>query len=46
MLTLLTIVCMVGGYAQETATLTLTKAFNGKGIDDKIDEMTIQSAST
>lgn len=43
MLTLLTIVCMVGGYAQETATLTFTKACNGKGIDDKKGEWTITS---
>lgn len=43
MLTLLTIVCTVGGYAQETATLTFTKACNGKGIDDKKGEWTITS---
>lgn len=43
MLTLLTIVCMVGGYAQETATLTFTKACNGKGIDNKKGEWTITS---
>lgn len=43
MLTLLTIVCTVGGYAQETATLTFTKACNGKGIDNKKGEWTITS---
>lgn len=43
MLTLLTIVCTVGGYAQETVTLTFTKACNGKGIDDKKGEWTITS---
>lgn len=43
MLTLLTIVCTVGGYTQETATLTFTKACNGKGIDDKKGEWTITS---
>lgn len=43
MLTLLTIVCTVGGYAQETATLTFTKECNGKGIDDKKGEWTITS---
>lgn len=43
MLTLLTIVCTVGGYAQETATLTFTKACNGKGIDNKKCEWTITS---
>lgn len=32
-----------GGYAQETATLTFTKACNGKGIDDKKGEWTITS---
>ena len=43
MLTLLTIVCTVGGYAQETATLTFTKACNGKGTDNKKGEWTITS---
>lgn len=43
MLTLLTIVCTVGGYAQETATLTFTKECNGKGIDNKKGEWTITS---
>lgn len=43
MLTLLTIVCTVGGYAQGTVTLTFTKACNGKGIDDKKGEWTITS---
>lgn len=44
MLTLLTIVCTVGGgYAQETVTLTFTKACNGKGIDNKKGEWTITS---
>lgn len=46
MLTLLTIVCTVGGYAQETATLTFTKACNGKGIDNKKGEWTITSDAT
>lgn len=32
-----------GGYAQETATLTFTKACNGKGIDNKKGEWTITS---
>lgn len=32
-----------GGYAQETVTLTFTKACNGKGIDDKKGEWTITS---
>lgn len=32
-----------GGYTQETATLTFTKACNGKGIDDKKGEWTITS---
>lgn len=43
MLTLLTIVCTVGGYAQETATLTFTKECNGKGTDNKKGEWTITS---
>lgn len=43
MLTLLTIVCTVGGYAQETATLTFTTECNGKGIDNKKGEWTITS---
>lgn len=43
MLTLLTIVCTVGGVCQETATLTFTKACNGKGIDNKKGEWTITS---
>lgn len=43
MLTLLTIVCTVGGYSQETATLTFTKECNGKGIDNKKGEWTITS---
>ena len=32
-----------GGYAQETVTLTFTKACNGKGIDNKKGEWTITS---
>lgn len=43
MLTLLTIVCTVGGYAQETVTLTFTTECNGKGIDNKKGEWTITS---
>ena len=43
MLTLLTIVCTVGGYSQETATLTFTTECNGKGIDNKKGEWTITS---
>lgn len=43
MLTLLTIVCTVGGDAQETATLTFTKECNGKGTDNKKGEWTITS---
>lgn len=35
-----------GGYAQETATLTFTKACNGKGIDNKKGEWTITSDAT
>lgn len=47
MLTLLTIVCTVGGvYAQETATLTFTKKCNGKGTDNKKGEWTITSDAT
>lgn len=46
MLTLLTIVCTWGGYAQETVTLTFTKACNGKGIDNKKGEWTITSDAT
>lgn len=46
MLTLLTIVCTVGGYAQETATLTFTTECNGKGIDNKKGEWTITSDAT
>lgn len=43
MLTVLTIVCTVGGYSQETATLTFTTECNGKGIDNKKGEWTITS---
>lgn len=46
MLTLLTIVCTVGGYSQETATLTFTKECNGKGTDNKKGEWTITSDAT
>jgi len=46
MLTLLTIVCTVGGYAQETATLTFTTECKGKGTDNKKGEWTITSDAT
>lgn len=46
MLTLLTIVCTWGGYAQETATLTFTTECKGKGTDNKKGEWTITSDAT
>lgn len=45
MLTLLTIVCALEGYAQETATLTFKEACNGKGTDDQKGEWVITSDS-
>ncbi len=45
MLTLLTIVCALEGYAQETATLTFKEACNGKGTDDPKGEWVITSDS-
>lgn len=45
MFTLLTIVCALEGYAQETATLTFKEACNGKGTDDQKGEWVITSDS-